>query len=876
MAAQIASSVDSPIPSFTNEMNTSSCKRTSLYHTCRAVLNGLAAIPGFDEYLSMEPIMPVMTAAKEDGIAAFTTIKSTSMTSDAAAAAAAVSNDPLNKLWSICREGSSLCLLYNTLKNTAPIKIGEMSKAKPKACVYHFIVACRDHLGMPEDHLFTVSDLFQDNTNGFVKVVNTVSHILGLLETNGMISIQPDLRHCSDPPKNTRDMIVFELIETERRYVHDLERLQRYMREAQTQQLLPPDTLHQLFGNLNALVDFQRRFLIYAEDYADKPPEEQRFGNLFIRLEDAFSVYEPFCANFKTAQDLVFQEAQKLQQLGTLTNPTYELPSMLIKPVQRVCKYPLIMYELIKATPCTWAYYEEMKFGLMAIQRVATKVNETKRLQENQLLVEDLKTRLNDHRGCDIPTFGLLLLQERFSLNRNNIDYDVQLYLFEKTLLVCTELNDSSSSSTGKKSGVKSSKKKKTKETTRLFMRGKITISQIVQVTDASHQGTFSLSIFWSERDPRSNSFSITSCTVKFRNTEQLQQWQEVLNRLIKTEKRLSRESRAIAEALVQKHQPELSLDPSTFTCNSFAATASSSFNFDEQLTADDLDHSSNDEEDHGFSLGRRSRSQNAQLQGQQQKLHLLEHRSKSELVLPLAGEYDGKQHNAPAAASMALLQDMFSAAAGEDSPLSHPSSPLTGSNPSTPSASNRASSCSTGLGQFWWQRKELPLSVDEDADDFRSAVTASLMKAQHSIDDECSSIISRVLCTSDVKHMGEGRCDKLSEVVSSVISGHSNRSDNADASENAAVTARIRYHNELHTAEIPLDIGYHDLIRRIASKLKLTSSQIECGSIGVKYRDEDGDLITIGSDDDIQVAFEARSATNTIDFFVITFPPPT
>lgn len=166
------------------------------------------------------------------------------------------------------------------------------------------------------------------------------------------------------------------------------------MRELQNQKILSPDTIHYLFGNLNTLVDFQRRFLIQLEDMAEKSAQEQRIGLLFVQMEEAFAVYEPYCANYYSAQDLVVQEAPKLQKLADILNPTYELPSMLIKPVQRICKYPLLMNELIKSTDKEWPHFAEMEQGLEAIKRVAEKVNETQRKHENDQAMEDLKRRI--------------------------------------------------------------------------------------------------------------------------------------------------------------------------------------------------------------------------------------------------------------------------------------------------------------------------------------------------------------------------------------------------------------------------------------------------------------------------------------------------
>jgi len=144
--------IESPIAndSITNKQAT---KKESIYHTCRSVLNALEYVDGFDKF---------MVDINNQDIAA---------------------TDPLTKLWHICKDGSSLCYLYNTLKPDTPITVSKNNSSaanKSKACVYHFIIACRDQLHFPEDTLFTVTELFQNDTNGFVKVSITAA-----METKG-------------------------------------------------------------------------------------------------------------------------------------------------------------------------------------------------------------------------------------------------------------------------------------------------------------------------------------------------------------------------------------------------------------------------------------------------------------------------------------------------------------------------------------------------------------------------------------------------------------------------------------------------------------------------------------------------------------------
>jgi len=139
--------------------------------------------------------------------------------------------------------------------------------------------------------------------------------VLDRMEAKGLLRAKRSKRN-SDPAKPTdkRAKVVNEILETERSYVQDLENLQAYMRALQADgAVVSPEMIHLIFGNINALVDFQRRFLIAVETNAALPPQEQNFGHVFLQHEEAFAVYEPFCANVKTASSLVVQEYEKLQ-----------------------------------------------------------------------------------------------------------------------------------------------------------------------------------------------------------------------------------------------------------------------------------------------------------------------------------------------------------------------------------------------------------------------------------------------------------------------------------------------------------------------------------------------------------------------------------
>ncbi len=67
----------------------------------------------------------------------------------------------------------------------------------------------------------------------------------------------------------------------------------------------------------------------------------------------------------------------------------------------------------------------------------------------------------------------------------------------------------------------------------------------------------------------------------------------------------------------------------------------------------------------------------------------------------------------------------------------------------------------------------------------------------------------------------------------------------------------KVSFENNYVTLVVALNISYQSLVDRIDAKLsRFTSCAIGRGSIRLRYRDEDGDYVTIRSDEDILMAF--------------------
>jgi len=182
-----------------------------------------------------------------------------------------------------------------------------------------------------------------------VKVVNRV---LDILVQMGIIATDVEASEGgSDPAKKRtrREHIIAELVTSERTYVQHLEMLQSFKKLVEEKGSVTGDAVHDIFLNLNALLDFQRRFLIRVEQTNAQPPSEQNWGNLFVLYKDAFKVYEPYIANQKKSEEVAVREFDKLRETGgsaemqQMVQSTATLPSFLVKPFQRLTKYPLLL-----------------------------------------------------------------------------------------------------------------------------------------------------------------------------------------------------------------------------------------------------------------------------------------------------------------------------------------------------------------------------------------------------------------------------------------------------------------------------------------------------------------------------------------------------
>jgi cell division control protein 24 len=149
-ATLVPPAASGPVQANDNIINQRADASRSLYQICTHLRQRLAQVPGFNSHLNDSDD----EEDEED-------------------------EDPVSSLWRCLRKGEPLITIYNALRPKVLLQVEEKvsDSKKPKAAAFKFIAACMKDLDIPPADCFVLSDLFGDDTTGFVKVRSSLPAI---------------------------------------------------------------------------------------------------------------------------------------------------------------------------------------------------------------------------------------------------------------------------------------------------------------------------------------------------------------------------------------------------------------------------------------------------------------------------------------------------------------------------------------------------------------------------------------------------------------------------------------------------------------------------------------------------------------------------
>lgn len=439
---------------------------------------------------------------------------------------ATVNCDPVTQLWALFQQGSPLCVIFNIIKPAYSLPVISSDDMKTcKKSIYDFILACKNYLNFDNSELFTISNVFSNETTDLLKIIKVITQVIDLAPNIFKNVDVQDESKISD----SKSKVMKELVETERKYVNDLETLVKYKEQLLNFNIISSEDLYMLFPNLNDILDFQRRFLVALEINNLVDPKFQRIGSIIIHAQSFFKSYEPWSIGQKAAIDFISSSSMKLKNNSLIIENELELQSFLIKPVQRLCKYPLLLKELIKYTDSQSSNYNELLLALEISKKIANDINENQRRVENVEVLKKLYDKVVDWKGYNINSFGELLFFDKVIVKDNSKsseEREFQVYLFENIVIFFKELLPQQ-----KKSSITSLKKKSqtnllatNQEVLGLELKGRISIANIYNISTVT---PYLLNISWSGIKDTG------SFLMKFKNEEIRSNWESCIRKLV-------------------------------------------------------------------------------------------------------------------------------------------------------------------------------------------------------------------------------------------------------------------------------------------------------------------------------------------------------
>ena len=474
--------------------------------------------------------------------------------------------DPITQLSQLFQQGSPLCVLFNAVKPQH--KLAVISSDDMKICkksIYDFILGCKQHFAFNDEELFTISDVFSNSTNNLLRVLDVVQTLmdsapeifpsveeihrrimqeLNEQSQNVQLQIQQNKRYAE------HYKIIKEFVATERKYVHDLEVLERYREQLLESNLITSEELYMLFPNLGEAIDFQRRFLASLEINALVEPSKQRIGALFMHSKYFFKLYEPWSIGQNAAIEFLSSTLQKVSEEDFVIKNKMELQSFLYKPVQRLCRYPLLLRELAQQSVNDKSA-KELDAALEISRSIARSINENQRRTENHQVVKKLYGRVLNWKGYRISKFGELLYFDKVFISTSNSsepEKEFEVYLFEKIIILFSEVSTPAKKSTsasyilkksksgssssalslniiGNNSNNSSSSSSAPNTESKLDLRGRIMIMNLNQINPVNSR---SLNITWESVKEQGNFL------LKFKNEETRDHWCACLQSLVR------------------------------------------------------------------------------------------------------------------------------------------------------------------------------------------------------------------------------------------------------------------------------------------------------------------------------------------------------
>ncbi|XP_003924477.2 pleckstrin homology domain-containing family G member 3 isoform X3 [Saimiri boliviensis] len=239
--------------------------------------------------------------------------------------------------------------------------------------------------------------------------------------------------------------VVREIVETERMYVQDLRSIVEdyLLKIIDTPGLLKPEQVSALFGNIENIYELNSQLLRDLDSCNSDPVA---VASCFVERSQEFDIYTQYCNNYPNSVAALTecmrdkQQAKFFRDRQELLQHSLPLGSYLLKPVQRILKYHLLLQEIAKHFDEEGDGFDVVEDAIDTMTCVAWYINDMKRRHEHAVRLQEIQSLLINWKGPDLTTYGELVLEGTFRVHR--VRNERTFFLFDKMLLITKKRGD--------------------------------------------------------------------------------------------------------------------------------------------------------------------------------------------------------------------------------------------------------------------------------------------------------------------------------------------------------------------------------------------------------------------------------------------------
>ncbi|KAJ0170513.1 hypothetical protein K1T71_013884 [Dendrolimus kikuchii] len=268
------------------------------------------------------------------------------------------------------------------------------------------------------------------------------------VDSAGLNASVSEERHSEDTPQQQQDelpglsqleRVCAEIVQTENVYVEDLRQVvEGYLHIWRRDVTFSDEELSDLFNNIEDIFAFNRSL---CEELNTCHLDATCIARCFVNNTTGFSVYTSYCTGYpRTMERLAAlastpESARAFRERQTALGHLLPLASYLLKPVQRILKYHLLLQNVVKQCASS-----EIEYALLKMTGIAQHIDDMKRRHEHAVRVQEIQSLLYGWNGPDLTTYGELCAEGTFRVFGAKAMRHA--FLFDKMLLVTKNRED--------------------------------------------------------------------------------------------------------------------------------------------------------------------------------------------------------------------------------------------------------------------------------------------------------------------------------------------------------------------------------------------------------------------------------------------------